>query len=245
MADMSGVISHPSDWRLMLGGHNDADARHVYEPTRVCEEGQYFRLADRRTHKGLGKGDIGEFVTTNELVFNRNMPFLPASQCPGTVLLLNPHPPSFVSPHIVSALAHSCGGKSCAQAPAVDCNRAIISLTACKILRERVERAFDEAKSAGTFSPLALPAQSCGSDSNSPHLHVAVSSCETDFKIRLSSTELINIIGSDAYHSIVSSLGCTAPDAIVLRRTAATNRFIAFHTDHAARMLRTSPAVFL
>ena len=77
MADMSGVISTPSDWRLMLGGHSEADARYVYEPTRVCQEGQYFRLEYVRRKKGvLGPGDIGEFVTTDELVFNRNMPFL-------------------------------------------------------------------------------------------------------------------------------------------------------------------------
>jgi hypothetical protein len=242
MADMRGVIKTPSDWRLILG---EADSLHINEPTRVCEEGQRFYLRSIKKGRGLGVGDIGEFVTASELVFNRNMPFLPAGQCPGTVLLLNPHPPSFVSPHIVSALAHSCGGKSSAQAPVVDCNRAIISPTACKVLRERVERAFGEAKSTGTFSPRALPAQSCGCDTNSPQSHVAVSSCETDFKIYLSSTELINIIGSDGYRSIVSSLGCTTPDALVLRRTAATNRFIAFHTDHAARMLRTSLAVFL
>ena len=247
MEDLSDAISRPQDWSLMLGRHNEAVARHVYEPTRECEEGQRFRLEHvvRRVFKGLGKGDIGEFVTTNELVFNRNMPSLPAGQCPGTVLLLNPHPPTSVSPQIVSAVAHFCGGKSCAQAPTADCNKAIISLAACKILRERIERAFAEAKSTGTFSPQALPAQSCSTDSKSPQSHVVVTSCETDFKIRLSSAELINIIGCDGYHSIISSLGCSTPDALVLRRTAATNRFIAFHTDHAARMLCTSLAALL
>ena len=246
MADLSDAISRPQDWSLMLGRHNEPDARHVSEPSRVCEEGQRFRLEHvRKGGKGLGKGDIGEFVTTNELVFNRNMPSLPAGQCPGTVLLLHPHPPTSVSPQIVSAVAHFCGGKSCAQAPTADCNRAVISLTACKFLRERIERAFAEAKSTGTFSPQALPAQSCSTDSNSPQSHVAVSSCETDFKIRLSAAELINIIGCDGYHSIISSLGCSTPDALVLRRTAATNRFIAFHTDHAARMLCTSLAALL
>lgn len=248
MADLSDAVSRPQDWRLMLGRHNEADARHVYQPTLVCEEGQRFRLEHvvrRVGGKGLGKGEIGEFVTTNEFVFNRNMPVLPAGQCPGTVLLLNPHPPTSVSPQIVSAVAHFCGGKSCAQAPTADCNKAVISLAACNILRERIERAFADAKSTGTFSPWALPAQSCSTDSKSPQSHVVVTSCETDFKIRLSSAELINIIGCDGYHSIISSLGCATPDALVLRRTAATNRFIAFHTDHAARMLCTSLAALL
>ncbi len=249
-ATRSGVIEDlPSSWRLLLGGPDDRVRGFKYGPTLECEEGDHFRIShyDTTRHRGpgLGKGDIGEFVATNELVFNRNMPSLPAGKCPGTELLLNPYPPSYVSPHIVSALAESCGGKNGAQTPAVDCNSAIVSLAACKTLRDRVERAFIEAKSSGAFSPKALPAQNCGIDSNCPQSLVPVSSCETDFKILLSPADLINIIGVASYHFIISSLGCATPDAIVLRRTAATNRFIAFHTDYAARTLRPSLTDFL
>ena len=67
---------------------------------------------------------------------------------------------------------------------------------------------------------------------------MAVGSCETDFKLLLSPAQLLNIIGPVGYGAILTALGCSVPDAIAIRRTEATGRFIAFHTDHAARTVQ-------
>ncbi len=67
---------------------------------------------------------------------------------------------------------------------------------------------------------------------------MAIGSCETDFKLLLSPAQLLNIIGPIGYDMMLAALGCSVPDAIAIRRTEATGRFIAFHTDHAARTVQ-------
>jgi hypothetical protein len=73
---------------------------------------------------------------------------------------------------------------------------------------------------------------------NSSQVQVANGSCETDFKVLVSPAQLFDIIGEASYDAILQALECSVPDAIVLRRTVATGRFIAFHTDHAARTVQ-------
>ena len=206
----------------------------------ICCQGEEFDVGDairrRWDGKGLGPGDIGVFVASSELVSNRNMPAAPAAQCPGTHWLIHPQPPSFAHPDEVSAVARACGGSNSADSvPACD-KLAVVAPDACRTLRLLVARAHAEAAAAGSFVPQLSLGQ--GDGLNSTQLHVASGSCETDFKMLLSPDQLLNIIGADAYRDILAALQVSVPDAIVLRRTVATGRFIAFHTDHAARTVQ-------
>jgi hypothetical protein len=67
---------------------------------------------------------------------------------------------------------------------------------------------------------------------------VAVGSCEGDFRLLLTLQELRSTIGDDACERILSALETDAPDAIALRRTTASGRWINFHTDAAARTVQ-------
>jgi len=210
----------------------------------VCQEGEAYAIVYSRSQmhggrrgKGLGVGDIGVFVAMNERVFNRNMPVVPAAHCPGTQWLVHAEPPSSAHPDEVSAVARACGGSDYAQS-IPDCDTlAAVSPAACQSLRLIVQCAHAEAASAGSFVP--KPSFTDQSDGmNSTQMHVVLGSRESDFKMLLSPDQLLQIIGAAAYHDILAALQVTVPDAIVLRRTVATGRFIAFHTDHAARTVQ-------
>ena len=67
---------------------------------------------------------------------------------------------------------------------------------------------------------------------------VAAGSCEGDFRLLLTLQELRSIAGNDACARILCALETDAPDAIALRRTAASGRWINFHTDTAARTVQ-------
>ena len=203
------------------------------DPRHICQEGEAYVI---QPHKVLryARKDIGVFVAMNERVFNRNMPVVPAAHCPGTQWLVHPEPPSSAHPDEVSAVARACGGSDYAQS-IPDCDTlAAVSPAACQSLTLLVERAHAEAASAGSFAPFTD--QSDGM--NPTQLHVAMGSCESDFKMLLSPDQLLHIIGAAAYRDILAALQVTVPDAIALRRTVATGRFIAFHTDHAARTVQ-------
>lgn len=51
---------------------------------------------------------------------------------------------------------------------------------------------------------------------------------------------LRSIVGDDAVARILNALETDAPDAIALRRTTASGRWINLHTDTAARTLHVS-----
>ena len=69
-----------------LGFENGEPASFLH----VCQQRDRFRIQSAGGGgKGLGKGDIGVFVADNEAVLNRNMPILPAVNCPGTEWLIN------------------------------------------------------------------------------------------------------------------------------------------------------------
>jgi hypothetical protein len=70
--------------------------------------------------------------------------------------------------------------------------------------------------------------------------NVAAGSCEGDFRLLLTLQELRSIIGDEACERILSALETDAPDAIALRRTTASGRWINFHTDAAARTVQVS-----
>lgn len=212
------------------------DTVYAADPGHVCQEGEAFAIKPPSYRKFVHR-DIGVFVAMNEQVFNRNMPVVPAAHCPGTQLLVHPEPPSYIHPGLVSAVARACGGSNSAQS-IPDCDTiASVSPAACQSLRFLVEHAHAEAASSGSFAPkLSFTDQSDGL--NSTQLQVVLGSCESDFKILLCPDHLFNIIGAAAYHDILAALQVAVPDAIVLRRTVATGRFIAFHTDDAARTVQ-------
>jgi hypothetical protein len=201
------------------------------DPRHVCQEGEAYAIKPYAIRRFAHKS-IGVFVAMKELVGNRNMPVVPAAHCPGTQWLLHPEPPSDVRPDDVSAVAHACGGSDNAQF-IPDCDSlAAVSPAACQSLRILVERAHAHASSSGSFAPDQLDGM------NSTQLQVISGSCKSDFKMLLCPQQLLNIIGAAAYNDIIAALQVAVPDAIVLRRTVATGRFIAFHTDHAARTVQ-------
>ena len=67
---------------------------------------------------------------------------------------------------------------------------------------------------------------------------VAAGSSEGDFKLLLTLPELRSIVGDEACACVLSALETDAPDAIALRRTTASSRWINFHTDAAARTVQ-------
>jgi hypothetical protein len=69
---------------------------------------------------------------------------------------------------------------------------------------------------------------------------VAAGSHEGDFKLLLTLPELRSIVGDEACACVLSALETDAPDAIALRRTTASSRWINFHTDAAARTVQAS-----
>jgi hypothetical protein len=64
------------------------------------------------------------------------------------------------------------------------------------------------------------------------------SSCENDFRMLLTLQELRAIAGHETCMRILSALETETPDAIVLRRTVASGRWIDFHTDTVARTVQ-------
>ncbi len=117
--------------------------------------------------------------------------------------------------------------------PAFSC----ITEAACITLRARVDkahiRAFHEQTPDHEYAQ-ALAAHDPVADG------VAAGSCEGDFKLLLTLQELRSIVGDDACERILSALETDAPDAIALRRTTASGRWINFHTDTAARTVQVS-----
>ena len=63
-------------------------------------------------------------------------------------------------------------------------------------------------------------------------------SCADGFRMLISLRELRAIVGKEACACILSELETDSPDAIALRRTTASGRWINFHTDTAARTVQ-------
>jgi hypothetical protein len=67
---------------------------------------------------------------------------------------------------------------------------------------------------------------------------VATGSCEGDYRLLLTLQELRSIVGDDACARVLTALETDEPDAIALRRTTASGRWINFHTDKATRTVQ-------
>ena len=180
-------------------------------------------------------GSIGIFVCNESIVCNDGNA-LPATSAPGAQWLMQPAlPHPLPTPEAVAAVAAALHGSSSARpplllhsAPAFSC----VSLDACAALRARVDgahRAFVE-----TNTSVAAPRAA-----NNDVAHaVASHSCADDFRMLLSLRELLAIVGKEACACILAELETDSPDAIALRRTTASGRWINFHTDTAARTVQ-------
>jgi ubiquitin C len=188
------------------------------------------------------KGDIGVFVSISDSEQLPSGITLPAPCVPGAQWLMQPALPSpLPPPSVVAELVRSLPPRSLASTaarpplseslPAFSC----VAQTACIALRSRVDRAHSQAFSQQTqdlADNQALPA------GNDVAYGVAAGSCEDDFRLPLALQELRSVVGDDACARILSALETDAPDAIVLRRTTASGRWINFHTDTAARTVQ-------
>jgi hypothetical protein len=85
----------------------------------------------------------------------------------------------------------------------------------------------------------------CMAACNHIALNLVSSNCESDFRLVLTLHELRTHVGDSACRRIFSALETDAPDAIVLRRTAATGSWIGFHTDTFARTVQVRMTSFV
>jgi ubiquitin len=192
------------------------------------------------------KGDIGVFVSTSDSEQLPSGKTLPAPCVPGAQWLMQPALPSpLPPPSAVAELVRSFRQQTLAPTaarpplsellPAFSC----VAEAACMALRARVDQAHSRAFLQHTQDLADLQVQYSGNDVAQG---VAAGSCEDDFRLPLALQELRSVVGDDACARILSALETDAPDAIVLRRTVASGRWINFHTDTAARTVQVTPS---
>ena len=186
--------------------------------------------------------DIGVFVSVSDSEHLPSGLSIPVASALGAQWLMQPAlPEPLPHPHEVKALvelfpphpsAHSAPRPPLVESPsAFSC----VSEAACVALRKLVDQAHNQAYSQ---QRQALPVPQLLAARNKTAQGVAAGSCEGDFKLLLSLQELQSIVGDDAISCILRALETDEPDAIALRRTAACDRWINFHTDAAARTVQ-------
>ena len=166
----------------------------------------------------------------------RNAPsFLKAEDAPGAALLSEPKnlfsadlPSSAISSIVsaVSAIAKPFSGGGVRVS-----SSELLSLDVCTALRAKVDAEWKKAADGKTDS---LQYQTNQSDAE----RRVLDGCSlADFRYLLSYEELIEMIGAEASAAISKELGESEspPDAITLRRTTATGRWIGWHVDPEAR----------
>ena len=184
------------------------------------------------------RGQIGVFVGASDTERLPSGVTVPAPSAPGAQWLMQPALPlPLPLPNDVAALALSFPPHPLSPTaarlplspspPAFSC----VPEAACVALRARVDQAH-----ARTFAlqPVHNDTTPCVAQCNEVTDGVAAGSCEGDFRLLLSLQELRSMVGDDACARILAALETDAPDAIALRRTAASGRWINFHTDTGA-----------
>ena len=106
---------------------------------------------------------------------------------------------------------------------------------ACVALQQRVDHAHSRAFAP---SPPTMHAPEPWAACSELGWNLVNSSCENDFRMLLTLQELRAIAGHETCMRILSALETETPDAIVLRRTVASGRWIDFHTDTVARTVQ-------
>ena len=193
-------------------------------------------------HLVLRLRGLGLFVSPDDVEQQPSGLSIPSSSAPGAQWLMQPSAPCAPPPpEAVAAIAAALHGSSSARpplhhsAPAFSC----VSPAACAALRARVDRAhlaFSSAKTQDKTTRLVVNDVAHGVVSNS---------CADDFRMLMTVQQLRSIIGRDACARILSELETDSPDAIALRRTTASGRWINFHTDTAARTVQVMGGSFV
>ena len=188
--------------------------------------------------------DIGVFVAVSDSQQMSNGYRIPAISASGAQWLTQPAlPEPLPHPDDVAALVrafndHETFTPSASRPPLSDSPAAFscVSQAACITLRNIIDQAHTRTYSQQLHDHAG--AQPVVAVRNKVADGVAAGSHQGDFKLLLTLPELRSIVGDDACERILSALETNTPDAIALRRTTASGRWINFHTDAAARTVQ-------
>ena len=192
-------------------------------------------------HLVLRLRGLGVFVSPDDIEQQPSGVSLPSPSAPGAQWLMQPALPFPLPPPVaVAALVRSFPSHPLAPTaarppkdpfPPFSC----IAEDACAALRKRIDHVH-----ARAYAPQhrdAAAAQ-CAAACNELACGLVSGNCENDFRLLLTLQQLRVIVGDDACARILLALETDVPDVIVLRRTAASGRWINFHTDTVARTVQ-------
>jgi hypothetical protein len=192
------------------------------------------------------RSSIGVYVAPSDTVQLHCGTIIPAVSAPGARWLMQPSLPApLPHPDDIAALVRSFHlhpvFPTAARPPFSESPPKFSCVTeaVCIILRMRVDQAHTRTFVEGLYENLSLE------NRNEVTVGVAAGSCEGDFRLLLTVEELRSMVGNAAWVEILSALETDAPDAIALRRTTASGRWINFHTDTAARTVQVSAHLLL
>jgi hypothetical protein len=169
---------------------------------------------------------------------------LPAPCVPGTQWLKHPTlpsplPPSNAAAKLVRSFPPHTLARTAHRLPHSESPSAFscVAKTACIALYKRVDQAHSRAFLQHT-QDLEDTQELHAVNEHEVAVGVAAGSCKIDFRLHLTPQELRSLVGEDACARILSALETYESDAIALRRTTASGRWINFHTDKAARTVQ-------
>jgi hypothetical protein len=195
-----------------------------------------------------GTIDIGVFVAAADPVLVPDAQGLPvhmASQdAPGAGWLQAADFCAAPSADEVAGVAFAVGGAGAMRRPGPRNAERVISDDACAALIALVDGAWETEWPNDACPHRKLAADRSSRDLNALERSVQGGSCAHDFKLLLTPAALAAAVGGEASAAITALLDSLAdgdsatqrhqPDAIAVRRTVGTGRWIGFHTDRAA-----------